>query len=504
MDRGKTMAWDDDVQVVGSTVLSPEPRLMEAIGLNHKLETAVADLVDNSIDAGAERILVRFVRGEERLVGLCVVDNGRGMSDVEIDTAMTVGGQRAYASGDLGHFGFGLKAASLGQADSLTLVSRTSASKACGRRWLSHKAASTFECEVLSDDSAKLVLDRNWGMATETGSVVRWDAVRAFPRSRRADTTNRYLEDTLVRLRSHLGLVFHRILSRGTVAIVLDVEDLSIGESSAPLPVEPIDPFGYIKSGAPGYPRSLSFRVGDADVDLRLHIWTPRSQLDGFRPGRIGPLDAQGFYFYRNDRVLQAGGWNGVVHPDRKYQLARVAVDIDDRLVKQIAMNPEKTAVRLSPDFVAAIEASATDGSTFADYLERATLTYQASQKRTRTRPKVIPPGRGFAPAIRKAVSGELDFVHGREPIDIRWDDFADDSFFDVDRVENVIWLNKQYRWAVLGERDSSLNDAPLLKAALYLLLEELFRGEYLGAKDKDNIQLWGAILAAAARAEAR
>lgn len=498
------MAWDDDVQIVGSMVLPPEPRLMEAIGLNHKLETAVADLVDNSIDAGARRILVRFVRGGDRLIGLCVVDDGRGMDDVEIDKAMTVGGQRDYASGDLGHFGFGLKAASLGQADSLTLVSRASASKACGRRWLTQKAASTFECEVLSDDSANVVLDREWGMSTETGSVVRWDGVRAFPRSRRVDTTNRYLEDTIVRLRSHLGLVFHRILTRGTVSILLDVEDLSIGEASAPLPVEPVDPFGYIKSGAPGYPRSLPARVGAVDVDLQLHVWTPRSQLDGFRLGGIGPVDAQGFYFYRNDRLLQAGGWNGVVHPDRRYQLARVAIDLDDRLVKQISMNPEKTAVRLSPDFVAAIEAAAIDGVSFAGFIERAAVTFQTAQKRTRTRSKVVPPGRGFAPAVRKAVSDELDFVPGREAIDIRWADFEDDSFLDVDRAEEVIWLNKQYRWAVLGDRDSSLNDAPLLKAVLYLLLEELFRGEYLGAKDKDNVQLWGSILAAAARVEAQ
>lgn len=498
------MAWDDEVQVAGSTVLPPEPRLMDAIGLNHKLETAIADLVDNSVDAGARRILVRFVREGDRLVGLCVVDDGRGMEESEIDRAMTVGGQRDYTSGDLGHFGFGLKAASLGQADSLTLVSRAREARPCGRRWITLKAASTFECELLTDDSADHILHRDWGMSIETGSVVRWDGVRGFPRSSRADTTNRYLEDTLVRLRNHLGLVFHRILSRDTVSILIDVEDLAIGESSAQLPVEPIDPFGYLKSGAPGYPFELPISLPAADASLHLHIWTPRSQLGGFRLSHVGAVDAQGFYFYRNDRLLQAGGWNGVVHPDRKLQLARVAVDVDDRLANQITMNPEKTAVRLSPDFVTAVESASASGVSFAGYIEKAATAFQVAQKRTRTRPKVVPPGRGFAPVVRKAVSAELDFVPGQEPIDIRWADFEDDSFFDVDRAESVIWLNKQYRWAVLGDRDSSLNDAPLLKATLYLLLEELFRGDYLGAKDKDNVRLWGSILAAAARAEAQ
>jgi len=498
------MAWDDEVQVAGSTILLPEPRLMDAIGLNHKLETAIADLVDNSIDAGARRILVRFVRRGDQLVGLCVVDDGRGMPESEIDPAMTGGGQRDYTSNDLGHFGFGLKAASLGQADSLTLVSRAKGAPSCGRRWLTRKAASTFECDVLTDDSATQILNRNWGMAIETGSVVRWDGVRAFPRSNRPETTNRFLEDTLVRVRNHLGLVFHRILSRDGVAILIDVEDLDIQESSAQLPVEAVDPFGYLKAGAPGYPREFSVRLPGGDVSLHLHIWTPRSQLGGFRLGHVGPLDAQGFYFYRNDRLLQAGGWNGVIHPDRRLQLARVAIDVNDRVASQIAMNPEKTAVRVGRDFVTAVETATADGYSFARYIEEATAAFQIAQKRTRTRPKVVPPGRGFSPSVRKAISAELDFIPGQEAIDIRWADFEDDSFFDVDRRDGVIWLNKHYRWAVLGDRDSSLNDAPLLKAALYLLLEELFRGEYLGAKDKDKVQLWGAILAAAARAEAQ
>jgi hypothetical protein len=498
------MNWDDEIEIAGMTVLAPEPRLMDAIGLNHELETAIADLVDNSLDAGARQVLVRFVRQGHRLVGLCVVDDGRGMSESDIDRAMTVGGQRDYADGDLGHFGFGLKAASLGQADSLTLASRANGSDPCGRRWLTHKAASTFECELLTDASAGRILGRDWGMVIETGSVVRWDAVRAFPRSSRTETTDRYLEDTVVRVRTHLGLIFHRILAKRDVSIVVDVEDLDVSESSIPMPVEPIDPFGYIKTGASGFPRALTVSIGDSRTQLHLHIWTPRSQLDGFRLGRVGAIDAQGFYFYRNDRLLQAGGWNGVVHPDRRLQLARVAVEVDGRLTSHFTMNPEKTAVRVSPAFVTAVEEANDNGMTFSNFLERASSVFQAAQKRNRSRPKVIPPGRGFAPAIRKAVSVELEFLPGREPIDIRWTDLDDESFFVVDRTENVIWLNKQYRWAVLGERDSSLNDAPLLKAALYLLLEDLFRGEYMGAKDKDNVQMWGAILAAAARAKAQ
>ncbi len=166
-------------------------------------------------------------------------------------------------------------------------------------------------------------------------------------------------------------------------------------------------------------------------------------------------------------------------------------------------MNPEKTRVQSRASFTQAVEAAQGQGGfAFSSYLADAIATFKESRKRTTARPRVLPPGKGFAPTLRKAIGRELDFLAGEEPIDVRWADFHDDSFFDVDREERVLWLNKKYRWAVIGDRDASLNDAPLVKALLYLLTEDLFRGAYLGAKDKDNIELWQAVLGAAARAE--
>jgi len=54
----------------------------------------------------------------------------------------------------------------------------------------------------------------------------------------------------------------------------------------------------------------------------------------------------------------------------------------------------------------------------------------------------------------------------------------------------------------VLGGRRGGLNDAPLVKALLYLLMEEMFQGEWLGSKDKDNLELWQEILTAAVNSE--
>lgn len=497
-------SWAESVPVTESRRLPPDPKLMETIGLNHALETAIADIVDNSIDAGAQRVLLRFVRDGDKLVALYIVDNGRGMDDETIDRAMTVGNRRAYEDADLGHFGVGLKAASLGQADSLSVLSRTHGHEAVGRRWLIDKATSGFECDVIDSAFSTREIERTWDfLSVDTGTVVRWDGVKSFPSSKRPEVTERFLEDTVLRVRQHLGLVFHRLLQNGRLIMGVDVEDLSLGETGPPFLIEPIDPLGYLRSGRTGYPRTLTTQLGDQMLELHCHIWPGRSQLPGFKLHGITPEGRQGFYFYRHDRLLQAGGWNGVVHPERDLQLARVAVDIDDSMTSMFVMNPEKTRVEARSSFTEAVETSRGDGGfALSDFLEDATHTFKDSRKRTTARPRVVPPGRGLSPKVRKAIGNELDYLAGEAPIDLRWAELPDDSFFEIDRDEHVIWLNKAYRWAVIGERDASLNDAPLVKALLYLLLEDLFRGAYLGAKDKDNIQLWQSILTAAVRVE--
>ena len=498
--------WPDEVRIAGSTVVPPDPGIMEAIGLNYALEAAVANLIDNSIDAGATDVLVRFIRRGPRLTSLCVVDNGRGMSEAELADAMALGRRRDYGPDDLGHFGLGLKAASLGQARSLTVITLASGSNPCGRRWLRENTRDDFACDVVEQNYAAMLLGRPWHpVAIRSGTLVRWDEVADFPGAQHQETTNRYIERTITCLRNHLGLVFHRLIANETVSITIDVEEPDIGETGPPQRVEPIDPFGYRRSGRPDYPRSLRVQLDPGTVELECHVWPPRSQLPAFRiPYSAAEQRGQGFYFYRNDRLLQAGGWNGVIEPESRFQLARIAVTVNDRLASHLSMNPEKTRIAASEAFVQAVEAARSADFGLRSYCEDASMRFRESRKRAGARRPVVPPGRGFAPAVRRVIGGQLDYVKGAEPIHVRWQDFDNDSFLDIDRDQRVIRLNRRYRGAVTGDRGTSLNDAPLLKAALYLLLHELFEGEYLGAKQKDNVNLWDAILAAAARVESQ
>jgi hypothetical protein len=123
-----------DLHKTATIHLPPEPRAMDALGRNHTLEGALAELVDNSIDAHSAVVTVRFLEGDGSLTRIDVIDAGYGMGEDDINSAMTLGGSREYVDGEIGRFGFGLKAASFSQAESLTVLSRQDGGLGVGRR----------------------------------------------------------------------------------------------------------------------------------------------------------------------------------------------------------------------------------------------------------------------------------------------------------------------------------------------------------------------------------
>jgi hypothetical protein len=114
----------------------------------------------------------------------------------------------------------------------------------------------------------------------------------------------------------------------------------------------------------------------------------------------------------------------------------------------------------------------------------------------------MLPPGQGIPPRVKKAIEREVELIEGEEPLRIRWTRFESDDFLEVDRRDRTLWLNSEYRQAILKGTTAGVNDAPLLKALLFLLYEDIFRGSALGIKDKDNMSLWHEVLGAAAEEE--
>lgn len=164
-------------------------------------------------------------------------------------------------------------------------------------------------------------------------------------------------------------------------------------------------------------------------------------------------------------------------------------------------MNPEKSGLKFEPVFHDAInKAEATDGTTFMAFLQDAESIYTDANKRKRQRKPVIRPDKGIAPAVRKRIGSELSFIDG-EAVDVKWKRLPSGEFIDVDHPAKTLWLNSRYR-SLFAPDGGSLNDAPVLKALLYLLTHHIFEGQHLGSRDKDEILLWRSVLGAAATAE--
>ena len=487
----------DELQIAETRRLPPDPRVMEAIGHNHDLGSAVADLVDNSIDAGAGTVMIMVVRRRGQVVRLLIVDDGAGIPDDQLDRAMSVGAGREYRAGDLGHFGIGLKAAAFSQAGSLVVVSRTAGADGAGRRWLQERARDDFSCEVLAPQACADVLAEA-RLTGPAGTVVRLDRLRRVPGGADNRVHRRFAVELDTVLRRHLGVVFHRFIADGRLSLSLNVRDLDAPGESIPIPLTALDPFGYRASGSPGHPKTMRLPDG---TDLYCHVWPGRSELPGFKLGGSRPRDTQGFYIYRNDRLVQMSGWNDLVAPDNDLQLARVRIDLPESTGPGWRMSPQKDHVEWDGAVALAITtATAADGSTWNDYLAAARQAHKRNRTHVRTRRRTMPPGRGFDPAVRAALGDVFD--HRGDPVDIRWKYFDDDRFLDVDREGRTIWLNSDYRTVVNGGRTGALNDAPLLKAALYLLAEDLFDGRYLGPREKDELAILSEVLTTAAHAE--
>jgi hypothetical protein len=182
-----------------------DPKLVNSIGLRHSLATAVADLVDNSLDARASTIRIRFLLHGSTPVGLQVIDDGHGMDDRLIDLAMTYAGTREYGVSDLGHFGVGLKAASLSQASTVLIYSRMRGTAAVGRKLVRKRGGSAPQVGVIDGGFAASRLDSTRiGVPLNSGTIIEWRNVRTFPSTADEGELARWHESAVRDVRAHL------------------------------------------------------------------------------------------------------------------------------------------------------------------------------------------------------------------------------------------------------------------------------------------------------------
>ena len=493
------------LELSGHETVRPTPDLLDALERDYPLEASIADLVDNSIDAKARHVLIRFMSSRGRLVALCVADDGRGMTSSEIRRAMRFADRRRYSSKDLGMFGVGLKTASLSQAEILVVASRASGHQAVGRQWTkSGIKKHDWSLDVLTLGSAKEILDHNWGTLgrIRKGTVVRWDRVHDFDRL--YSGVDEYLEEAKQRIHNHLGLKLHRFLIRKNFRIDIDVEDVDTGEVGPPEQVRAMNPFPSATTcGATGYPKDFLVKFpGVGRVTMKAHIWRKKSKDEGYKLGGGRVAEHQGFYFFRHDRLIQDGGWNGLIGTTEPHMsLARVGVDIPDALRTYLKVQSNKARVDVPATFAAAVRAArAGDGTSFEGFLNKADEVYRRRSE-PRARP-LLAPGSGIPADVRRALEERsVPFVRGQK-CTITWTDLPTSGLIHVDQENRQILLNSRYRKVLLRDAHGGKTDLPLVRTLLYFVFESMLAGDRVGPVEKLRIEAIQASINAALRLE--
>jgi hypothetical protein len=449
-------------------------KAVEALrSIGYSFEQAVADIVDNSIDAQCTSALIRFIVGSRGELRLAIVDDGNGMDVATMVEAMRIGSDTNQTSKGLGKYGLGLKLATLSHAKNLTVVSRCRGT--CnGRRITVEGLKAGGYAEHMSEASATDVMDAAWGpiKTSEHGTVIFWDAID------RIRITEDNLELILKRLRrklqTHLGMCFHRFLASGSIRVFHDRQDPDGEQHGIVTPVPPLDPFRYSSTGKTGYPQKFTFQVpGLAPMPAEYHIWPANSELPEYRLD--GASARQGFYFYRNDRLIQAGGWNGLRETqDAHLSLARILIELPPGADSEFSLDVKKSGVTTPPAFLLSVQkAVSADNKKFETCLREAEAVYR---KKEAEEPKSLPmvPLEGVPRALHRLLAKKLAGKNGRfRTMDFVWQNLEPDRFFEVDRENIRILLNKRFRHIILQGSSGSRADAPLLKLLLYFLLRD-------------------------------
>lgn len=335
--------------MTGKTRKAP-PRaaaMLESLrGLGYSTGAALADIVDNSISARATEVRIDFHwSGHDSHV--LILDDGLGMSDPELEGAMRLGDKDplvAREAHDLGRFGMGLKTASLSQGRRLTVASVKNGERSCLRWDLDELAVDPFSDWLLFEGPAE-------GSQTHlsiledkvAGTLVLWEKLdRIVTAGYTADNFADLIDD----VESHLAMVFHRMLQGPAARLKLLINNR---------PVKPWDPFMTGHSAKPWVSPLAQQRTDSGLVVAQCHVLPHRDKLTNEEfegnSGSGGWTAQQGFYVYRNERLLVAGGWLGLGKPrawnrEEAHRLARIRLDIPNTADADWKIDVRKSTAR--------------------------------------------------------------------------------------------------------------------------------------------------------------
>jgi hypothetical protein len=330
-----------DYSNIQSTSAEPEASSMietfRAIG--YSIKTAIADIIDNSITAGAKNVWIDYDwKGSSST--LSILDDGMGMNNEQLIQAMRPGSKNPLderSSDDLGRFGLGLKTASFSQSRKFTVVSKSANYKPVYWSW---------DLDYVNQEKAwKLIRyvpeEAKWLEKVETVNtgtcVVWWDLDRLTKdTSGESEEAKSKFMEIMDSVKSHLTMVFHRYMDEGLKIYFRDRLVISW------------DPFMI---GIDGLQTKPETRLEGGSIRIKGFVLPHRSKLSAeqYNYGK-GPKDSwtahQGFYVYRNRRLLVAGDWLGIFKREVHYDLCRIQIDLPNNFDDDWQIDIKKSIAR--------------------------------------------------------------------------------------------------------------------------------------------------------------
>ncbi len=319
------------------------PSLIESMrSLGYSFSSAIADLIDNSISANAEYIDILSEPGLNPW--LVILDDGVGMSDKELYEAMRYGSTNPLdkrRENDLGRFGLGLKSASLSQCRRLVVVSKQDENISAYSWDLDHVIEKgSWMLKGFSEDEINEYPEVDRLRKLKHGTYVylgEFDRIKEAT-GNIAETFSKNLSD----MNDHLSLVFHRFIEEGLKIRINEIE------------VEARDPF-LSYHPATQRKKETPVYINGEKIVLKPFILPHLSKLSQDDLDRVGGKENlrtdQGFYVYRNKRLIIWGTWFRLERKDELNKLARVRVDIPNSLDYMWSIDIKKSTATL-PDII--------------------------------------------------------------------------------------------------------------------------------------------------------
>lgn len=326
--------------------LSPNPKshikTLSRIGYN--LNSAISDIIDNSVTANSKNIFLEMDVVEENVV-LVIKDDGYGMNNSTLINSMRIGCKDPSDirdEFDLGRFGSGMKMASFSQARKLTVISKSENSNIQSATWDLDLVEETNAWKLIKhtkEETAELCSKFNISFGT-SGTAVIWENISKYS-GYPVPELQAILGQDLASIKSYVRLHFHKFMEgKRAINFYFNFQKL-----------DQFDPFLRSRNGYQEGP-SQKFRVKKGGtIEIRVHILPHESKLTTTDLDDLGGADqitaTQGLYVYRANRLIISGGWFGLTRLSQLGKLARVEVNVPTSLDDEWSTDVKKSSLEI-------------------------------------------------------------------------------------------------------------------------------------------------------------